>query len=107
MDEDSKMIEHLILKGAVEIAGVAENGELLYNFTEKLKDVMPELYREHLNFVNSTLMGLWEKGFVDINILDSNPKIRLTEKALDTNEIMGLSDQDRFSLNEIKRILTQ
>ncbi|NCV44918.1 MAG: hypothetical protein EBW15_09075 [Actinobacteria bacterium] len=107
MDEDNKIIEQLILKGAVEFAGVSDTGEPLYNFTQNLKEVMPELYREHLNFVNAALMGLWEKGFIDMNLLEDSPIVRLSLKAFDEKEISTLSDQDQFSLKEIKRILTQ
>jgi hypothetical protein len=107
MDEDSKLIESLILKGAIEMAGISDSGEPLYNFTTKIKEVMPELYREHLNFVNSALMGLWEKGFLNMDLLDENPTVRLSEKAFDQNEISGLSEKDQFSLMEIKRILIQ
>jgi hypothetical protein len=107
MDEDNKIIEHLILKGAVEFAGVSETGEPLYNFTQSLKDVMPELYREHLNFVNAALMGLWEKGFIDMDLLEESPTVRLSPKAFDKDEISQLEEQDQFSLKEIKRILMQ
>jgi len=107
MDEDNELIEKLILKGAVEFAGMSETGEPLYNFTQNLQEVMPELYREHLNFVNGVLMGLWEKGFIDMDLFDDTPTVRLSEKALDEQEIAQLSEQDQFSLKEIKRILMQ
>lgn len=107
MDEENKIIDQLILKGAVEFAGVSETGEPLYNFTKKLQQVMPELYREHLNFVNSKLMALWEKGFIDMDLLQDSPIVRLTDKAFQNQEVFQLPEEDQFSLNEIKRILTK
>jgi len=100
-------IEKLILEGALEIGGIdVENGEILYNFTNKLKEVMPELYNEHLNFVNSEIMWLWERGFVSIDdFTQDNPRVMITDKALNSEEISKLPKDRQRSLEEIKRIL--
>lgn len=107
MDDISKdIIEDLILSGALQAAGVdAETGDFLYQFTPKLKEVYPELYHEHVNHVNNELMRLWEKGFVDINIMDENPIVKLTPKAFDELEVSKLSKDDKWSIEEIKRLL--
>lgn len=97
-------MDSLILKGAIEAAGINDDGELLYNFTPKLKEIMPELYNEHLNFVNKELMALWEKGFININMMDDNPKVTLSAKAFNDAEISKLHASQRWSLDEIKRI---
>jgi len=108
MDDHSRNImDYLMLKGAIQPAGMSETGEPLYNFTPELKNVMPSLYNEHLNYVNAELMRLWEKGFISMNLLDSNPTVRLTDKAFDEFEIATLSEEDQFSMREIKRILMQ
>lgn len=100
-------IEKLILEGALEIGGIdVENGEILYNFTNKLKEIMPELYNEHLNFVNSEIMWLWERGFVSIDdFTQDNPRVMITDKALNSEEISKLPKDRQRSLEEIKRIL--
>jgi len=100
-------IEKLILDGALEIGGIdTENGEILYNFTNKLKDVMPELYNEHLNFVNAEIMYLWERGFLSIeDFTEENPRVRVTDKAHNNEEISKLPKDRQRSLEEIKRIL--
>lgn len=110
MDDEelaNKTIEKLILDGALEIGGIdVENGEILYNFTNKLKDVMPELYNEHLNFVNAEIMYLWERGFVSIDdFAEANPRVRVTDKAYNAEEISKLPKDRQRSLQEIKRIL--
>ncbi len=88
------------------MAGVdSETGEFLYQFTNKLKDISPELYNEHINHVNGELMRLWEKGFLDIDFMSDSPIVYLTEKAVDQSEIAKLSKEDRWSLEEIKRLL--
>jgi hypothetical protein len=107
MSEEDIAIDKLILEGALEVGGIdIESGEILYNFTDKLKEVMPELYNEHLNFVNSEIMYLWETGFLSIeSLLDDNPKVNLTLKAYDTDKIKELPQDKQRSLQEIKRIL--
>lgn len=102
----SEIIDHLILEGGIEVAGVdPETGEMLYAFTPKVKEIMPELYDDHLNFVNAELMVLWEKGFVDINFLMDDPLISLTEKSYMPEEVKKLSKQERWSLQELKRVV--
>jgi hypothetical protein len=106
MDKEKETINHLLLSGAMQICGVDEKtGEFLYQFTPKLKEVMPDLYREHLNSVNSEVMNLWEAGFVDVDLLSDSPLVTLTEKAFDRDEIFKLSKQDQWSLSEVKRVL--
>lgn len=106
MDNEKEIIDNLLLSGAMQICGVDEKtGEFLYQFTPKLKEVMPDLYREHLNSVNSEVMNLWEAGFVNVDLLSDSPLVTLTEKAFDRDEISKLSKQDQWSLSEVKRVL--
>jgi hypothetical protein len=104
--DEEEIIDKLLLENALEVVGIDKsNGEFLYAFTPKIKDVMPELYDDHLNFVNSEIMTLWEKGYLDINFLEENPAVRLSEKAVDKEELNKLSNQELWSLEEIKRLL--
>lgn len=103
---DQEIIDQLILSGGLQVAGVdSETGEFLYQFTHQLKELYPELYHDHINHVNKELMGLWEKGFLNINFMDENPIVTLTAKALDQEELSKLSKEDRWGIEEIKRLL--
>lgn len=105
-DSISQIIDKLILEGGIEVAGIdPETGEILYSFTPKVKEIMPELYHDHLNFVNDELMVLWEKGYVDINFLMDDPLISLTKKSYDQEELKKLSKQEKWSLQELKRVI--
>lgn len=105
MDED-KFFEDLILSGALEFAGVdMETGDMLYNFTEKLKDISPELHNEFSTYVSSEVSQLWASGFLDMYITDDNPRITLTAKALDPDEVAKLDKEKQYTLKEIIRIL--
>lgn len=98
------MIEELILQGCLEVAGIDSNGKFLYTFTPKLKELFPELYEEHIHHVNSEIMLLWQLGYVDVDILSNDPVVTLTSKALDQSELAKLSDSQRWSLEELKRL---
>jgi len=65
MDDADKMIEDLILSGALEVAGLdIETGEPLYNFTDKLKDINPKLHNEQSKYFAVETMALWEYGII-------------------------------------------
>lgn len=103
---DQNMIDFLILNNALEVAGIdSKTGEMLYSFTPKLKEIMPELYKQHINHVNTEIMHLWENGFVNVNLLEDNPLVTLTPKAFDTEAISRLPEQARWGLEEMKRLM--
>jgi hypothetical protein len=103
----SKIIDNLILEGGIEVAGVdPDTGEMLYSFTPKVKEIMPELYHDHLNFVNDELMVLWEKGYVDIDFFKDDPLISISDKSYDPKEVEKLSKQEKWSLQELKRVVS-
>jgi hypothetical protein len=106
MDPIDETIEALILSGAIEISGIdSKTNQPLYSFNQKIKEIMPELYYEHLNEVNRDIMKLWEQGFLDIDMLSEDPLVTLTDKAFNDDEIEKISREDQISLNEIKRLL--
>ena len=105
-DMNDEIINELILSGGLQVAGVdSETGDFLYQFTPKLKEISPALYNEHVNHVNGELMRLWEMGFLNINFMDENPIVTLAAKALDEAELSKLSKEDRWGIEEIKRLL--
>jgi hypothetical protein len=105
-EEVSKLVDELILAGGIEFAGIdAESGEILYSLTPKIKDLMPDLYDEHLNLINSDLMSLWQKGFVDIDFFNDDPLINVSDKYYEQDEVMKLSKEERWSLRELKRAI--
>lgn len=104
--DENEIIERLILEGAMEVAGVdAENGELLYSFTPKIQQVMPELYHDHMNSVNAEILSLWERGYVDIDFLAKDPVVTLGPKSFDNTEVSKLNKREKWSIEELKRLL--
>lgn len=107
MSEDNEMIEQLILSGALEVAGIdMETGEPLYNFTEKLQNINPELHNEMSTYFSRETMALWQYGFISMDITMPNPLIKLTPKAFDKEAIDKLDKNHQYTLKEIVRIIT-
>jgi hypothetical protein len=106
MSEAGDRIEELILNGALEFSGVdIDTGEMLYNFTDKLKDISPELFKDMSDYISTETMYLWSEGFLDIDVTEINPMVRLTPKAFDDSEINKLSKEKQLTLREIMRII--
>lgn len=80
--------------------------EKMYVFTPKIKELMPELYREHINSVNAEVMNLWEKGYLNIDLFAIDPLISLTDNAFLPEELIKLSPEELWSLNEIRQALS-
>jgi hypothetical protein len=99
--------EDLLLAGAIEVHGVDEKtGEFLYTFTNKMKDILPELYKEHIQQIHNEIMYFWEHGAVNLSDMDTdNPVVSLAKKAYDKDFLSTLSTEKLTSLNELKRIL--
>ena len=105
MSREEQILEDLILAGAMDISGIdSETGEFMYKINEKMKDLMPELYEEHRIITNRIVMSLWENGYVDLDFMEDDPLIYLTDKAFDKNEIKKLNNEEKSHLIEIKRI---
>ena len=104
-DPEQEIMDELVLKNAISFVGFNSENEPLYTFTPKIKEVMPELYEEHLNIVNAELMNLWEKGFLNINFLEEDPTVTLTDMAFDNDKVSTLSYEEKWSLEEAKRLM--
>lgn len=105
MDEFTE-IDNLILSGAIEVAGIdIETGEPLYNFTEKLLDVNPELHKDISAYFSNETMSLWSEGFLNMDVTEKNPIVSLTQKALDEKEVAQLTKDRQYTLKEIIRVI--
>ena len=69
MDEDREnemQMEHYLEIGAISLAGMDENGEIIYAIEDKAKEIAPELWEAHIRYVDESLMKLYEKGLVQV-----------------------------------------
>lgn len=99
--EDEKFVDDLILSGALEPAGLDQNGEMLFTFTEKLAQVDPKLYQSMQEVFYEDVQFLWMHGFIDMDITSANPTVRLTERAFDMNAVSKLPPEMSRTLGYI------
>ena len=106
MSEAGDKIEDLILSGALEVSGIdIDSGEMLYNFIDKLKDINPDLFKDMSDYISTETMALWAEGFLDIDVTETNPMVKLTPKAFDDAEVEKLPKEKQYTLKEIIRII--
>ncbi len=101
---DDEIFQKMILEGAIEVAGMdMETGEMLYTFTDKLAQFSPPMHQSYMSYIHSEIMFLWENGFLEMDVTEANPTVRLTEKVFDEAKIDGLSPERFANLKEIIR----
>jgi hypothetical protein len=75
--EDDMKLAYYIEIGAVEVAGVAEDGEMIFAISEDAKEIAPELWESHMEYVDKTLLDLYEKDLINIEY-DENLEATIT-----------------------------
>lgn len=65
-DYELSNMDHYLEIGAIEVIGVDDSGEILFKITEDAKDLAPELWHAHSEFINKTLMDLLEKDLISV-----------------------------------------
>ena len=100
MDEDMNL-EHYIEIGAVDIAGMDEEGEILFSITDKAKDLAPELWDAHQKHVDESLMELYKRGLIEVEYNENlEAGIKMSEEGLRLAKEFGIIpiDMDTFDI---------
>ena len=94
MEEDDKMSYYLEI-GAIELAGMDEDGEFIFQITEKAKLVAPELWDAHQEHIDESLIKLYESGLINVSY-DENLEaiIEISEEGKRVAKEMGLVEMD-------------
>lgn len=98
MNEDLSKVDELILNGGLEVAGLTESGSFLYKFTDKLKDIDPELHSHLMTTMYDQIMFLWENDFITMDVTQENPTVSFTKKAFDPEAVQDLPEFIRVNL---------
>jgi hypothetical protein len=105
VSSEDEIIESLILNGGLEISGIdIESGEMLYNFTDELKNINPELHKVAQHYFHLEMMNLWEKGFLDINLESDDPIVSITDKSTNQESLKMLNKDEQKTLEEVFRV---
>jgi hypothetical protein len=101
-DETEELINELMIQGAIEVVGVdSATGDFLYGFTEKLEQINPRIHKAMLEDFYDSVMILWEKGFLSMDISEDNPMVRVTPKIFDAEAVSKLFNRERSTLQNI------
>jgi hypothetical protein len=104
--KDNKIFDKLVLTGALRFVGKdSETGENMYVKTEMLKDIDPKLDVALSTYFSEMAMRLWEKGFIDMDVTEANPIVKLNEKSLDIEQVKSLDANERSALKQLIKIL--
>jgi hypothetical protein len=99
-------VDRLILDGGLEFAGKdPETGELLYKPTERLKEIDAKLSEDLSIYFSEVTLKLWEKGFLDMDITERDPVVKLGAKSFDAKNIKSLPKDERIVVEEIIKVL--
>ena len=93
-DSDSKLAYYIEI-GAVSLEGMDENGEMIFSISETAKDIAPELWQSHIEYVDKSLMELYEAGLVEVEY-DENLEatLHLSPEGLKLAKEKGLIEFD-------------
>ncbi len=95
MDEEEERMAYYLEIGAIELAGMDEEGEFIFKINDKSKEIAPELWQAHIDYVDASLMQLFELGFIDVTY-DENLEAHLevSEAGKKMAKEMGLIESD-------------
>lgn len=66
-EEENAFVDYLIEIGILEEEGFDEDGEVTYTYNfEKMKELMPDLYKEIMDGLNENLMVLFEQDLIKV-----------------------------------------
>ena len=94
-DESDEKLAYYLEIGAVSLEGIDENGEMIYSITEVAKDLAPELWEAHTEYVDRSLMELYEQGLVEVEYNENlEATLHLTEEGHKVAKEKGLIEMD-------------
>lgn len=99
---DEEMIQYLISMGALEYVFDDEDGEPIYRMTPEARDIVPDLYDDHIQDFNAMVFSLWTKDMIDV-VFDEvgDPMVTLNENSSNEEMIKELEREEREVLQEI------
>jgi hypothetical protein len=92
MDEE-ETVSHYLEIGAIEIIGVEDDGQFIFNITQSAKQLAPELWNAHIAYVDEMLIELFEKGLINVTYNENlEAHIELTDNGRQILTEYGIVD---------------
>jgi hypothetical protein len=94
-EEDAMKLEHYLEIGAVTIEGVNDDGEMIFAIQDIAKDIAPELWQAHTEYVDASLLRLYEEGLMEVEY-DENLEatLHLSKEGYLAAKELGLVEMD-------------
>lgn len=106
MSDEFDIVDNLVLNGGLEFAGKdSETGELLYRPTDRLKDLDSVLSDDLSLYFSDITLKLWEKGFLEMDVTERDPIVKLGPKSFDITSIKSLPKDERVVVEQIVKVL--
>ena len=93
--EYKKRLEDYIEMGAIEIAGVDSDGEVIFQIMEIAKEIAPELWQSHEDWVNGALLEMFEADLISVEYNeDLEASIKIYDERMEIARDYGLLPWD-------------
>ena len=105
-EEALRQIQYYIDIGAIRLAGYNEDGEAIFELNEKVtKELAPDLWEAHLEYVDSTLIDLYQDGLLNVEY-DENLEATMHftnegYKIAKEKGVIPLNGIDDYDINQI------
>ena len=94
---EDEILAHYIEIGAITFEGLDENDEYIYKISETAKEVAPDLWAAHIEYVDNTLMSLYSKGLLEVEYNENlEATFKISEEGIEIAKQSGLIDPDGF-----------
>ena len=102
-ESDDSLMAHYIEIGVVTIEGMDEDGEMIFSIDEELaKEIAPELWQSHTEYVDRSLLELFEEGLVEVEYDEAlEAHIHITPEGEKAARKKGLIEIDPKSFKDI------
>lgn len=88
--EDSRMAHYLEI-GAIELAGMDEDGEMVFTINDSAEELAPELWQAHMDYIDKNLIELYEAGYLKVDYDDNlEAMISLSEEGFKIAKEKGI-----------------
>jgi hypothetical protein len=101
--DDDEMLAYYLEMGVVNLEGMDENGEMIYSINQEIaRELAPELWQSHVDYVDRSLIELYEAGLVEIEYdEDLQAILHLSPEAQKIAKEKGLVEIDPIDFRDI------
>lgn len=99
-DRLDDLMRYLIEDGYLLETGLDENGEALYQTTNKFSENFPDMFKEQISETNITIYELWMMGLLDVTVKEeiNDWVVIVTEKTMNCDLSTLTQDQKNVIL---------